>query len=83
MSSLTDPVYVFLLMLIVFLLYIIMQEKRNQSVESPTIVQRVIDAPSYYGSRFYGGHQGDIWMHGPGHGRQYWGPHISPGHRYF
>jgi hypothetical protein len=82
-----DPVYVFLLVLIVFLLYIIVREKEHTPVSTePTVVSRVIAAPSYYGwwpSRFYGGYAGDVWFRdhiGPGH---YWGPHLHPGRRYF
>ena len=89
-----DPVYVFLLVLIVFLLYIIVREKETAPVSTePTVVKRVIAAPSYYGwwpSRFYGGYAGDVWFNntqlyprvGSGAG-PYWGPHLHPGRRYF
>ncbi len=94
-----DPVYVFLLVLIVFLLYIIVREKEHTPVSTePTVVSRVIAAPSYYGwwpSRFYGGYAGDVWFNnaqlyprvgglgGEMQSPPYWGPHLHPGRRYF
>lgn len=86
-----DPVYIFLLAVIVFLLYMIMKEREVPVETQPSVIQRVIDYPSYYGwwpSRFYGGYMGDVWVNRPGayagpHHRPFWGPHIHPGHRYF
>ena len=84
-----EPIYILLLVVIVFLLYMIMMEREAQAaIVKPSVIQRVIDYPSYYGwwpSRFYGGQIGDVWLdqsYGPHH-RPFWGPHIRPGHRYF
>ena len=84
-----EPVYIFLLVVIVFLLYMIMMEREAQvAVAKPSVIKQVIDYPSYYGwwpSRFYGGYAGDVWLgqsYGPHH-RPFWGPHIHPGRRYF
>ncbi len=84
----TDPVYIFLLVVIVFLLYMILREREAAAVAvaEPTIIERVVGPTNYLPNRFYGGYPGDVWFHGPTYGphyRHFWGPHIHPGRRYF
>ena len=87
----TDPVYIFLLVVIVFLLYMIVREREAATaVADPTIIERVVGPTNYLPNRFYGGYPGDVWFHGPAlaqgygpHYRHFWGPHINPGRRYF
>lgn len=86
----TDPVYIFLLVVIVFLLYMILREREATVVQEPTIIERVVGPTNYLPNRFYGGYPGDVWFHGPAlaqgygpHYRHFWGPHINPGRRYF
>jgi hypothetical protein len=81
-----DPVYIFLLVVIVFLLYMIVREREAAAVAvaEPTIIERVVGPTNYLPNRFYGGYPGDVWFHGPRpHYRHFWGPHINPGRRYF